>query len=49
MHFSDPWYRTDRCVDELLYWGKVLYIMEQCMPDAQSGLVGLDSRSLGLG
>ena len=33
-HFSDPWYRTDRCVDELLYWGKVLYIMEQCMPDA---------------
>lgn len=33
VHFSDPWYRTDRCVDELLYWGKVLYIMEQCMPD----------------
>lgn len=33
VYFSDPWYRTDRCVDELLYWGKVLYIMEQCMPD----------------
>ena len=33
VHFSNPWYRTNRCVDELLYWGKVLYIMEQCMPE----------------
>jgi len=33
VHFSDPWYRTDRCVDELLYWGKVMFILEQCLPD----------------
>ncbi|MBO74227.1 MAG: hypothetical protein CMD33_03025 [Flavobacteriales bacterium] len=33
VHFSNPWYRTDRCVDEMLFWGKVIYIMEQCMPD----------------
>ena len=33
VHFSNPWYRSERCVDELLYWGKILFILEQCLPD----------------
>jgi len=39
VHFSDPWYRTDRCVDELLYWGKVMFILEQCLPDTPPHLL----------
>lgn len=34
VHFSQPWYRTERCVDEMLFWGKAMFILEQCMPDA---------------
>ena len=33
VHFSNPWYRTELCVDELLYWGKILFILEQCLPE----------------
>ena len=34
VHFQDEHYPGQgRLAEELLYWGKVLYIMEQCMPD----------------
>lgn len=39
VHFSDPWYRTERCVDELLYWGKVMFILEQCLPEVPSHML----------
>lgn len=39
VHFSQPWYRTERCADELLYWGKVMFILEQCMPEASRAVL----------
>jgi hypothetical protein len=33
VHFSDPWYAPENCADELLFWGKSLFILEQLMPE----------------
>ncbi len=50
VHFSNPWYRSERCVDELLYWGKILFILEQCLPDTpQHSLLDWSASGLGLG
>ena len=31
--FSKDYYRTDRCVDEMLYWGKCLYLLTAIAPE----------------
>ncbi len=39
VHFSDPWYAPKTCADELLFWGKTLFILEQIMPNTPSYLL----------
>lgn len=31
--FSKDFYKTDRCVDEMLYWGKCLFLLDQIAPE----------------
>lgn len=38
VRFSDPWYASKNCSEELLYWGKVLFIMQQIMPKTHPAL-----------
>ncbi len=39
VHFSNPWYAPETCADELLFWGKTLFILEQLMPDTEPHLL----------
>ena len=39
VYFSDPWYAPKNCADELLFWGKSLFILEQLMPDTPPHLL----------
>ena len=39
VHFSDPWYAPKTCADELLFWGKTLFILEQIMPNTPAHLL----------
>tara|TARA_B100000768_G_scaffold172381_1_gene180572 strand:- start:15199 stop:16299 length:1101 start_codon:yes stop_codon:yes gene_type:complete len=33
VHFSERFYDTSQCANELLYWGKILFLLEKCMPN----------------
>jgi len=34
VHFSDPWYvSVENMVDEMMYWGKITFILHQCFPE----------------
>lgn len=39
VHFSDPWYAPKTCADEMLFWGKSLFILEQLMPNTPRRLL----------
>lgn len=39
VHFSSSWYFTNRCADEMIFWGKMLFIMEKCMPTMDKQLL----------
>lgn len=33
VHFSREWYQPRTCADALLFWGKVLFVVDQILPD----------------
>jgi hypothetical protein len=33
VHFSRQWYQPQNCADALLFWGKVLFVVDQILPD----------------
>lgn len=33
VHFSDPWYAPEQCADAVLFWGKVLFILNELLPE----------------
>lgn len=39
VHFSQSWYLTNRCADEMIFWGKMLFIMEKCFPKMEKHLL----------
>ena len=39
VHFSSTGYKGERCIDDILYWGKVLWLMNKCMPELHNHLL----------
>ena len=38
VHFAERYHRTQTCADELLFWGKVLFVMDQLAPELNDRL-----------
>jgi hypothetical protein len=39
VHFSSIGYTGERCIDDILYWGKILWLMNKCMPELHDHLL----------
>ena len=33
VHFSERFYDSSHCVNELLYWGKMMFLLQKCLPN----------------
>ena len=33
VHFIDKGYTGEKCIDDILYWGKILWLLGKCMPE----------------
>ena len=33
VHFVNRGYTGEKCIDDILYWGKVLWLLDKCMPE----------------
>lgn len=33
VHFSERFYDTSNCANELLYWGKIMFLLQKCLPE----------------
>lgn len=38
VHFAERHHRSESCADELLFWGKVLFVLDQLAPDLEDRL-----------
>lgn len=32
VHFSERFYDSSKCINELLYWGKIMFLTQKCLP-----------------
>ena len=39
VYFSSTSYTGERCIDDILYWGKVLWLMNKCLPELHDHLL----------
>ena len=40
VHFSERFYDSSKCINELLYWGKIMFLLEKCLPqESRSNLL----------
>ena len=39
VYFSGSGYTGERCIDDILYWGKILWLMKKCMPELHDHLL----------
>ena len=38
VHFAERYHRSETCADELLFWGKVLFVLDQLAPELEDRL-----------
>ncbi|PCJ82647.1 MAG: hypothetical protein COA49_00885 [Bacteroidetes bacterium] len=34
VHFSSRGYTGERCIDDILYWGKIMWLLDKCLPES---------------
>jgi hypothetical protein len=39
VYFSASGYTGERCIDDILYWGKILWLMKKCLPELHDHLL----------
>jgi hypothetical protein len=39
VYFSDKYYKGETCIDDILYWGKILWLMKKCLPELHDHLL----------